>query len=319
MTLRTIPLALTLTLALGACSQAVDDSDPAIDTSDDAVHACRGHHTCDAGTSGGGDAGSTGADAGGATSDAGGGTTSDAGGGTTSDASGGTTADAAPPPSDAGGATGAQPVGVSGTWHLVFDDEFDGTTLDTNKWAPSWFNGGKMNNVSTSAANVAVGGGLLALTLASSTSGALVSTNPSDAAKTGFQFTYGFAEARIWFGGSGSTVYDWPAWWTDGQNWPADGEIDIAEGLGTMTSNYHSSSGANNSGTIPGTWAASWHTYAVWRQPGKNVIYFDGQVVRSYATNDGGSPHYLILNIGSSSSPTVLGAQVKVDYVRVWQ
>jgi len=43
----------------------------------------------------------------------------------------------------------------------VFEDNFDGSSLDTNKWAPSWFNGSTMNEVSTSPANVAVTGGNL--------------------------------------------------------------------------------------------------------------------------------------------------------------
>ncbi|WP_308012461.1 glycoside hydrolase family 16 protein [Arthrobacter sp. M4] len=173
----------------------------------------------------------------------------------------------------------------------------------------------------TNPANVRVSNGELGLTLASQTDGALVSSNPSGGAKPGFQFTYGYAEARVYFPGSGSTIYNWPAWWTDGQSWPTNGEIDIAEGLGTMTTNYHSPSGASNSGTISGTWSAGYHTYGVNRQPGKNDIYFDGKLVRSYATNDGGAPHYLIFNVGSSNSRTnVFGpaSEVKIDYVRVW-
>ena len=43
-----------------------------------------------------------------------------------------------------------------------------------------------------------------------------------------FRFTYGYAEARIWMP-AGSAL--WPAWWTDGQNWPSDGEIDVVEGI----------------------------------------------------------------------------------------
>src|SRR5207245_570338 len=131
--------------------------------------------------------------------------------------------------------------------------------------------------------------------------GALVDTDPSQA-PTGFVFSTGyFAEARIFFPGAGTTVDNWPAFWTDGQNWPQNGETDIAEGLGTLTSNYWSGTGSgtpNNSGTIPGNWAASWHTYAVDREAGMNYIYWDGNLIRSYASHDAGSPHYLILNVG---------------------
>ena len=204
------------------------------------------------------------------------------------------------------------------TWHPAFDDEFNGSALDTTNWSTSWFNGGSMNNTSTSPANVAVSGGILTLTLSSTSVGALVSTNPNGGASTGFQLTYGYTEARILFGGSGSTCNDWPAFWTDGQSWPTNGEIDIAEGLGTLTSNYHSNAPTNNSNTIPGSWCGTWHTYGVDREPGINTIYWDGQVIRSYASNDAGAPQYLILNIGSGEGPSAAGDTMQVDYVRAW-
>jgi hypothetical protein len=233
------------------------------------------------------------------------------------------TAPVAPAPSAAPAAPAvptatAGPPGNPATWNLVFDDEFNGSSLDTTKWSTSWFNGGQMNNTSTSPANVRVANGVLTLTLSSTSVGALVSTNPTGGASPGFQMTYGYAEARILFPGSGSTCNDWPAFWTDGQSWPQDGEIDIAEGLGTLTSNYHSNAGANNSNTIPGNWCGSWHTYGVDREPGVNTIYWDGTPIRSYASNDGGSPQYLILNVGSGEGADAPGTSVQIDYVRAW-
>ena len=88
---------------------------------------------------------------------------------------------------------------------------------------------------------------------------------------------------------------------------------------GSATSNYHSSNGTNNSNAIAGNWYdGGWHTYGVDRQPGQNTIYWDGQVIRSYASNDGGSPQYLILNIGSGEGPSTAGDTMQVDYVRAW-
>jgi hypothetical protein len=90
--------------------------------------------------------------------------------------------------------------------------------------------------------------------------------------------------------------------------------------LGSATSNYHSPQGANNSNTIAGTWSNGWHTYALDREAGKDYIYWDGKLVRSYSSDDGGSPQYLLFSLDCSGScHTGSANQLKVDYVRVWQ
>jgi len=181
-----------------------------------------------------------------------------------------------------------------------------------------------MNGVATTPANAEVASGNLILTLSSSSTGALVSTDPYGGATTGYQFQYGVVEARIWFPGDGTHCYNWPTFWTDGQNWPTNGESDIAEvGSGSMTVNYHSGSGAHNQGAVPGYWCGGYHTYALNRQPNHADVYYDGTLVKSYATDDGGALQYIILNVGYNSSGSYLAtgaaSQVKVDYVRAWQ
>jgi beta-glucanase (GH16 family) len=176
-----------------------------------------------------------------------------------------------------------------------------------------------MNRVTTYKSLVSVANGEVTLTLASSSQGALISTNPVGGASPGFQFQYGAVEARVWFPGNGSACLNWPAWWTDGQNWPTNGEHDIAEVLGgQMTVNYHSSSGAHNQGAVPGYWCGGYHVYTLDRETGHANVYYDGALVKSYATDDGGALHYLILNIGSGG---VAGypAKLRVDYVRAWR
>lgn len=214
------------------------------------------------------------------------------------------------------------PLGVPGAWSPTFSDDFNGTTLDTSKWASSWFGGGTMNKVKTDPANVSVGGGNLSLKLSDAGTGSLVSSNPKDAATTGYEFRTGYTEARISFPGNGTVLHNWPAWWTTGQSWPATGENDIAEVLkGKLTSNYHSGSGTHNQGTIAGNWGNEYHTYGLWRKGNLSEVYVDGVKVKSFPTDDGNAPQYLVLNVGKASASTAYGpaSEMKVDYVRAWQ
>jgi beta-glucanase (GH16 family) len=206
----------------------------------------------------------------------------------------------------------APPPAVPGHWKLVFHDEFNGTSLDRTVWNEhdGWAN---QNNVTDYASNITVKDGHAILTLASPTSGAEISTDR-------FLLQVGdYAEARIEFAGSGSTIYNWPAFWTSGPNWPAGGENDVAEGFGNLTVNYHSPSLVERSGPIAGNWAGSFHTYGVYRGRGFARVYWDGRPVRTYRTADDGQPQSLLLTLGASDQTRTgpAGAMV-VDYVRVW-
>ncbi len=204
--------------------------------------------------------------------------------------------------------------GSVGGWGTPsFDDEFNGTSINTTTWNTE--NGWKKNGITVSTSNEAETGGNLVLTLSSTSSGAEISTN-----------TYGvpvggYAEARVYFPGNGQTIYNWPAWWTSGPNWPSAGENDIAEGLGVLTENYHSPTGAYNHGQPSCTpncvWSNGFHTYGMYRGTDYVDVYWDGVLYYKYWTDDNGAPENLILTNGCYSSCTV-GAQVKVDYVRAW-
>lgn len=222
----------------------------------------------------------------------------------------------------------AQPNGVSGNWSLKFDDEFNGTSLGTN-W--NAFNGGGIyNNVYMYSSNVSEGNGVMGVKLASNTNGGFACTTnvagdcqvtPS----TGWALPVGgFAEARINFPGSGTTIYNWPAFWAcqmqAGRCNNSAGEIDIAEGLGTLTVNYHSPTANTGYGTVPGTWAGGFHTYGVYRASNHtDLVYYDGALVKTVTTSDNGGPEDLILEASEASGRTQqIPSAIQVDYVRGW-
>lgn len=223
-----------------------------------------------------------------------------------------------------------QPVGnIPGTWTLAFDDEFNGTTLDTNTWTT--MNGGGWGSTTCNTANVSVSGGNLVLTLASASSGGCACTGNACAPAFGGSFSTGsgsynlpvgaYTEARVNFPGSGMAIYNWPAWWTSGPGWPAAGEHDIAEGLGPLTVTYHSPSGAHGQGSPAGSWANSFHVYGLYRKASSAEVYYDGKMVASYATDDDGAPQSLFFDVMDGYGMPVYGAgsKVLVDYVRAWQ
>lgn len=219
------------------------------------------------------------------------------------------------PLSAVGATTSPVPLGVPGSWNLVFDDEFDGTALG-QAWAPYWFRDGSVQNGTVmNSSNVSVSDGDLDLALGSG-SGSIVSTNPEGGGA--FQFTYGVFEARIYLPGTGDEVDNWPAFWADGQHWPADGEIDAMEGLHGVTACHFHYSGGGPSGGCPNT-GPGWHVFAAEWEPGSVTYYYDGQDVGDVTTGITNEPMYLVIENSLSPDGPAVPATVKVDYVRVWQ
>lgn len=204
------------------------------------------------------------------------------------------------------------PLGMPGHWRIVFDDEFNGHHLNQTRWNAhiGWTN---QNHVTDSLRNLTVRGGHAIFRLASTSSGAEIETNT-------FGLAVGeYAQARIKFAGYGGTVYNWPAWWISGPSWPAAGENDIAEGLGSLTVNYHSPTGAHNKGTVNGDWTQGFHIYGIYRGRFVSRVYWDGQLVRTYPTDDNGQPENLWLTIGAANIiRTGAAGEMVVDYVRAW-
>jgi hypothetical protein len=246
-------------------------------------------------------------------------------------------------PADLPGSVDSPPVtgnaspngGPSGPWDLRFRDEFNGNSLDRSKWRPNWFGSGDgsiTNPVNGSAQNCVdpdlarVVGGELQLSVEPrgncrgySYAGSAVSSNPR--AGGNFQFTHGYIEFRAILPGQDGI---WPALWTNGQNWPADGEIDVMESGMPRAENpqwhYHYSGGGPGGGIdLPGS-SRSWHTYAAHWEPGRIRWYYDGKLVGTHTDGVVNSPHYVMmeLSVWPSGSPS-RRVTTRVDYVRVWQ
>jgi len=244
------------------------------------------------------------------------------------------------------------PVGSAGGANLMFDDEFDGTTLNSATWQTcSWWASSTCTIESNhelelyTPNNVSVANGALKLQARREnavgwngrtfnyTSGMVSSGGRSGSAAPGFTYKYGYAEARVDIpAGKGL----WPAFWTlpADYSWPP--EIDAMEILGDapsvthMTYHYLDANGVHQG---PGaSWAgpdfsAGWHTFGVDWQPNAIVWYVDG-VERNRFTNASAItavPQYLLLNLavggdwpGSPDANTSFPSDYLVDYVRVW-
>ena len=104
---------------------------------------------------------------------------------------------------------GSQPMGdpQGKTWTLAFDDEFNGTSIDTTKW--DVFNGVHPNNdVTSAAADCSESGGYLHLDVPGNGTGCNISSawQPYTGAPTGanaWELAIGdYVEARVWFASS---------------------------------------------------------------------------------------------------------------------
>ena len=237
--------------------------------------------------------------------------------------------------------TTPQPLGVTGTWTLTFDDEFSGTSLDLTKWQPNWL-GSNNKTVTpppnsadlncTAPAQVTEGSGVLNLAgVARSCRANNGKTYPyaSGLVNTynGYRFTYGYAEARIYIPPTASGVpADFPAFWADGTGtWPSTGELDVMEALGGcgpgLGFHFHSNLGSFG-GCASMSSATGWHTFGADWQSGMVTYYYDGVQVGQVTQGITGSPMYLILDNcidPTYGGPTTVPATLQVDYVRVWQ
>lgn len=250
----------------------------------------------------------------------------------------------------AASATSANAAPPAGTWHQVFGDEFDGTSLDTSKWNtcyPSGCTGPSAGELERyQAANVTESGGYLHLTAQQQaviskrrttytyTSGMISSGGATTKTPPNFSFQYGYFEISAQVPkGQGL----WPAFWTQPANYSWPPEIDAMEINGAYTNKvdmtYHWSSKRNGYVTqwfdaAPDDYANGQHTFGVDWEPGSITWYVDGVQQFQYtdASKIPNEPLYLIANLavggvwpGNPDATTPFPSAVNVDYIRVYQ
>lgn len=228
---------------------------------------------------------------------------------------------------------------------LVFDDEFNGTTLGT-----PWIALNRPGDASNSElqcylpSNAAVSGGSLVLTakVDSACSGYAYSSAMTQ--WNSYNFTYGTVEFRAKMAGGQGT---WPAVWMLGSNcqqtniasannvppcnWPQPGsdEIDITEiknsNLTTVWQNVISGSSGFQTCT-PSTTNVStnWHIYELDWAPGSLSWKIDGVTTCKFTNSIPTTPMFLMINIamggaGGTVNNSTLPQTLSVDYVRVYQ
>jgi beta-glucanase (GH16 family) len=247
---------------------------------------------------------------------------------------------------------------VSDNWHLVWEDNFNGSRLDTSKWNVLLREHSKHNElqyyvpdeVYTEDGNLRIRSRVRKYGDMDYTSGRLDTRGK-------FTPVYGRFEIRARLP-AGKGI--WPAYWLypQNRNWqmeyimseavangresfipeerPWYSEIDIMEFLGHEpnilygTLHYYSFDGQKK--TSSGTWrgdvdySKDYHIYVLEWEPDSMRWFIDDQLIHHTASGIPHTPHYLIINTaiggawpGNPDSTTVFPQFHDVDYVRVYQ
>lgn len=250
-----------------------------------------------------------------------------------------------------------KPPWASQNWTLAWSDEFhgaNGSAPDPTKWTEETGGNGWGNHeleyYTARPRNAVIQDGNLAITAIKETftgSDGVSRDYTSARLKTANHFStaYGRFEARIKIP-RGKGI--WPAFWMLGDNidtvgWPASGEMDIMENIGSEPDKNHGSMhGPGYSGgnaltavfTLPtGAFADDFHIFAIEWEPNSVRFYVDDKLYSARTSKDvpkGGKwvfdhPFFILLNVavggdfpGNPDSSTTFPKTMLVDYVRAY-
>lgn len=242
-------------------------------------------------------------------------------------------------------------------WKLIWNDEFETSTLglpDSTKWLVSQETGHPSNNelqyYTNRTQNIRIENGILIFQAHKENftgpNGASRAYTSARISTTGlFTVQYGRIEARLKLP-TGQGL--WPAFWMLGANydstpWPACGEIDIMENLGSDSKTsygtihgpgYAGSEGVGKSITVESNFSEKFHVFAVEWTAEDMKFYIDDFMYSHLKKEDVlkigpwvfDAPQVLILNLavggwwpGKPNESTVFPNQMEIDYVRVYK
>jgi beta-glucanase (GH16 family) len=235
-------------------------------------------------------------------------------------------------------------------WTLVWSDEFNGTTLDRQKWVfetgGHGFGNHELEYYTDRSINAWVVDGRLVIEARKEPFRGRDYTSARLKTQGLFEQRYGRFEARIKLP-EGQGI--WPAFWMLGADiervgWPECGEIDVMENVGKEPlTNFGSIHGPGYSGgeSITGAWkvrsgrlADDFHVFAIEWAAETIRFYVDDtlyQTVTPQSLPKGARwvydhPFFLLLNVavggdwpGSPDATTRLPQRMWVDYVRVYR
>jgi Glycosyl hydrolases family 16 len=207
---------------------------------------------------------------------------------------------------------------------LVFEDDFDGTVLNTLSWRPYNSAGNAGNGLRRGSAIQLDGAGNLVIS-AQMVNGQLVSGGMSNRQS----YTYGWFEFRVRTepdptGTMSGVVLTWP----DSGHWPVDGENDIYEtgahaGARRPFDSYiHYGPDNDQYRFTHDADGAQWHTMAMDWRPDAISFYRDGTVAATL-TDAAAIPavaHHLCIQLDATSTRELtMPVRMFVDYVRIYE
>lgn len=234
-------------------------------------------------------------------------------------------------------------------WTKVFDEQFS----NLNAW--NIWTGGAYNNELQfyQAANLVVSGNNLNIVAkAQKISGP---ATPGSTTKKSFNYTSGRIESKVLYSASTTTPrvrmvariklpagYGmWPAFWSYGDPWPTQGEIDILEAKGQEPSTYYTNyfygttagqnlvSGATNTINSNLSLQTCWHVYELIWEKDRLTFLLDGVVVDvktgGYVSSLFGTKQKVTLNLAVGGNffsrlitRNIVPGTLQVDYVKVF-